>query len=735
MPVQVPNLDDRDFEQLLAEAKQRIGIYTREWSNFEVESDPGITLVQLFAFLTDSLLYRANRIPERDRLKFLQLLGIPLKPAAAAQGILAIQNEKAGLTALSLDAGIPVSAGQVGFLTRDAVTVLPLEVKIYFKKSVSSGDTQRNAELRTKYQAVLTALQATDATVGTDTTLTFYETMPMPQPLPGNPNPLLDLKKDTLDQAVYVALLAPENMPKEEVRALIGRQTLSLGIAPAETGKVDSLAPVRRDQKRRPLAGLVYEVPDVTPGANGILLDHYQRLQPTMQSNVLDDVGIVQLDLSQVNTLDTWQFESPLQEGTRDFPPRLEDERLRDRVITWLRIRVPQQTDPGVEIPEAALRWIGINATRIQQAIPIRDELLGMGSGEPDQILTAAGTPIIENSVRLRSRTEQGEETVWRLTDDLLSADANDRVFTLDAQSGEIRFGDGLRGWRPERNARVFLSYSYGGGRQGNVGIGAVNATSDSRLQGGFRLTNPIPTWGGDRGETEAEAERNAPLVLRHRDRLVTAQDFEDVTRSTPGVDIGRVEILPLYHPKKSEDAAGVVTVLVIPETDPIQPLWPVPSRTFLRTVCAYLDARRMITSEIFVQPPKYVPVYVSVGVQIMEGYFRDTVIQAVGERLKQYLSSLPPGGNAGEGWALNRRLHEEELKAVVTRVAGVDYVDSLFLGVEGGRNELRGLELPLLAGLRVVEGAAEPLASLMQPAVRPGVAKTVPVPISKAKC
>ena len=62
MPLQLPVLDNRNFEQLLAEAKRRIPVYTPEWTNFEVDSDPGITIVQLFAFLTENLLYRADRI-------------------------------------------------------------------------------------------------------------------------------------------------------------------------------------------------------------------------------------------------------------------------------------------------------------------------------------------------------------------------------------------------------------------------------------------------------------------------------------------------------------------------------------------------------------------------------------------------------------------------------------------------------------------------------------------------
>ena len=103
---------------------------TPEWTNFEVDSDPGITIVQLFAFLTENLLYRADRIPERNRLKFLQLLGIPLQQAAPAQGLVRVRNERGPVEPLPLEAGIVVSAGQVNYITLDPVNVLPVEAAV-----------------------------------------------------------------------------------------------------------------------------------------------------------------------------------------------------------------------------------------------------------------------------------------------------------------------------------------------------------------------------------------------------------------------------------------------------------------------------------------------------------------------------------------------------------------------------------------------------------------------------
>src|SRR6059036_2830680 len=95
MPLTIPTLDNRRYQDLLNEALARIPVHTPEWTNFN-KSDPGVTIIEIFAFLTETLLYRCNQVPERNRLKFLQLLGIPLQPGSAAQGLVTIDNVNGG---------------------------------------------------------------------------------------------------------------------------------------------------------------------------------------------------------------------------------------------------------------------------------------------------------------------------------------------------------------------------------------------------------------------------------------------------------------------------------------------------------------------------------------------------------------------------------------------------------------------------------------------------------------
>jgi len=83
MSLPSPNLDDRTFGQLVEEARQRIRQMAPEWTDLS-PGDPGITLVELFAYLTESMLYRLNRLPEKAYVEFLNLIGVKLQPPAAA---------------------------------------------------------------------------------------------------------------------------------------------------------------------------------------------------------------------------------------------------------------------------------------------------------------------------------------------------------------------------------------------------------------------------------------------------------------------------------------------------------------------------------------------------------------------------------------------------------------------------------------------------------------------------
>jgi len=84
MALPVPNLDDRRFQDLVDDAKRLVQQKCPEWTDHNV-SDPGVTLIETFAWMTDQVLYRLNRVPERNYVKFLELIGVRLFPPTAAR--------------------------------------------------------------------------------------------------------------------------------------------------------------------------------------------------------------------------------------------------------------------------------------------------------------------------------------------------------------------------------------------------------------------------------------------------------------------------------------------------------------------------------------------------------------------------------------------------------------------------------------------------------------------------
>ena len=581
MPITVPKLDDRSFEELFAEARARIPVHTPEWTNFN-DSDPGITLLQLFAFMTENLLYRSNRIPEANRRKFLSLLGIPLQPASSGRGLVVFQNERGPVQAWPLEQGIELRAGKTPFRTRTGVCILPVTAHVFFKQPQTALDEETLAQYQLLYDSFLEA----DADE-----LQFYKSTPLDAPETGKPLPSIDLADSidgTIDRSLWVALVGPKNVPVDTVRAAIAGQTLSLGIYPTPACAGLRLEPQAFEAEQVDDPGLVFEIAAPEPDASGTVgigPARYTRLDLDYAENVLEQPGIVRVTLPAYEKLLTWDFD-PQEEGTGDYPPLVEDNALEKRIATWVRIRLPERDDTTTSPQQKAqLAWVGVNAARVIQAVPVTHERIGIGTGAPDQAFKVTNTPVIledeqsgeaTNDLILEIQDTDGVWEIWQRTDDLYAAGPGDRVYILDPESGRIVFGDGLRGRRPPVGRSLRASYEYGGGPAGLVAIGAINKSPV--LPGGFKVHNPLPTWGAGTGETTADGERNIPRYLKHRDRLVTGSDFRDIVLRTPGVDMGRVEVLPLFHPEESQTSGavvqwpGAVTILVIPKHDPVQP-------------------------------------------------------------------------------------------------------------------------------------------------------------------
>ncbi|MDD9207277.1 hypothetical protein PU560_12485, partial [Georgenia sp. 10Sc9-8] len=237
-----PILDDRSYDQLRTELLRRLPVYAPEWTNHN-ESDPGIALLELFAYLGESVLYRFNQIPDATKVAFLNLLGARPRPAQVATVLLAAATERPdGVQVL---ARTEARAGAVSFETMDEVYVWPMQAlsvgKVPAGGPAPDGSVAGLREKRRRQDAVnrLRRAQASAAAAGASQAAggsaatsdppseLFYEVRKVPTEPTGEP---LDVSQ-TVDQSLWVALLAERDVG---LPTLQGR-TLFLGVAFDET--------------------------------------------------------------------------------------------------------------------------------------------------------------------------------------------------------------------------------------------------------------------------------------------------------------------------------------------------------------------------------------------------------------------------------------------------------------------------------------------------------------------
>jgi hypothetical protein len=734
MPLIAPVLDDRTFDQLRNELVNRIAVFNPELTDYN-RSDPVITLLELFAYLGEGLQFRFNQIPEATQLAFLKLLDLPLRPAAPARALVRCTTKVA--QGVALYQGDQLKAGQAAFTIEDDAQVWPLDCVAVARQVDAMPDEGSEPELFAAVQGTLDALAL--ATPGLEEVATYRTAVLEPD----GSTPPLDFA-GTVDGCVWIAVLKDPGVVLEPAAGHAIR--LNLGFAPQPVYPTLDTAPACAGD------GAALRGPALEWRASSKLLapgggPRYLPLRVAGDATAgFSEEGVVRLELPMLPD-ELGVPPAPLElAGTGDFPPLLDDARAA-RVWFWLRVWRSDNSRIGV------VRLVCVNAVQCVQAVDAPPELPGSGSGQPGQVFQLNQGPILADArhpVRLQVE-EAGLWTTWQQRDDLDASSSSDRHFTVDAESATVRFGERF----PQIGERVRVSaYRYGGGATGNVPALAINKAGD--LLAGppppapmrrpheveVKFANPLAAAGGVDSESIEQGLQRIPGELRRRNRAVTRDDFSELAMQTPGVALGRAQCMPLFHaPSRMTPRPGVVSVVVWPARDPLHPNAPVPDSDQLRRVCAWLDTRRLVTTELYVIPPTYRRVALALALKVRAGFGLDAVRDWVDLVLRQYLAPLPPYGPEGTGWPLGRRVFARELEGVAMQVDGVEYVAALRLAGWDGNAwsetetvTLNSWEVPEVGAVTIVDDGTmlpEPGAGVLPPAS----GGAVPIPVLREQC
>jgi predicted phage baseplate assembly protein len=161
MALPVPNLDDRRFQDLVDDAKRLVQRRCPEWTDHNV-SDPGVTLIETFAFMTDQLLYRLNQVPDRMYVKFLEMIGLRLLPATPAKAPVTFWLSAPAVTSVGIPAGTAVATirtdfdESIIFNTRENLQIAPCALQ----DVATRADGEERTEMRTEGLKMASAFRA-----------------------------------------------------------------------------------------------------------------------------------------------------------------------------------------------------------------------------------------------------------------------------------------------------------------------------------------------------------------------------------------------------------------------------------------------------------------------------------------------------------------------------------------------------------------------------------------------
>lgn len=667
MPPTTPIVDPRSFQDLVDEAKRRIPQYCPEWTDHNV-ADPGVTLIELFAWMTDILLYRLNDVPERDYLKFLELIGARPSPA------------------------VPASA------------------ELLFWLSAPQGETKiirRGAEVGTRQTETRPSINFT-----TDADLRIR--------LPSIKYCVLARRKDNAPDGGFVWEDVSSRLQWERAEIPVFQDTpvdgdaFYLGFAENMAGNVirlnlqcETLRAPNINQDDPPLTWEFWNgakwAPLLPPADELSLLRQIEpecaelgaRLDNTRGLNRSGRVILVVPRTSALLEL-----------------------RVANRALDacWIRCRAGRRRpeERFYDLPPIVHGFspetIGgmVTATHSFEVV---GEDLGRSDGSPSQRFSLLNPPILPRRLSDDApetvEVERGDGTFerWTEVEEFAGSSPTDSHFLVDSLSGDVRFGPRMRepsgqeqqyGRIPPKDRLIrFTRYRSGGGAIGNVGRGTLTVPKSASDMAYVKwVCNLSPATGGrDRESVDAFKMRGSRLV-RTREVAVTQSDFEFLAQeATP--QAARVRCLAVAaRPDVNGSAPKHVRILIVPAvptTDEHVPrsqleLADEVRRELCRKVRAYLEERCPLTTELAVGLPDYHWLSVRAKLVIkarpdLEAADREAMrnrVLADARRLLYRFIQPVTGGSDGKGWPFGRSLTLGDVYPILQDIDPVEYVEEV---------------------------------------------------------
>jgi len=619
MALQAPNLDDRKFQDIVSEARSKIPVYCPKWTDYNL-SDPGITLIEIFAWMVDMLLYRLNRVPEKNYIKFMELIGIQLEPPKPATANVTVRLSAPQPEPVIIPVGIEVATVQTEF-QEAVVFTTNRDLTILVPNLAYAMVTPDDAT----FEDVFTELKHPDRE-----TLVFEE-------VPQENNALYlgyseDLGAHTLllnmQSTIEGIGVDPHNPPRAwEYWDGDQEQWLPVRLDSDTTGGLNTDGQIIFDI---PITGGMKEV----DGKHACWIRCRATKPQPKQSPYHSSPKIRSIISNSIGgTVPAWHASIIKNEvlGRSDGTPGQKFQLLNVPVL-------PRESEEILEVE-----------TENEGEFEPWQEVSDFAHSEPDDPHFNCDSVSGEIQLGPLIRHPSGEER----------------------QYGQVP---------PIGRLIRFTSYRYGGGVVGNVGEGTITVLQSS-IPYVTSVTNFEAAKGGTDTETIESAKLRAPHIIKANTRAVTAEDYEFLAlEASP--EVARAKCISSGDGADGQGPPpGVVQLLLVTSVSNIDSYLPVEElelpRHVREKVQLYLDERRLLATRLDIASPEYIPVAVAVQVRAKKHGVHEQIAADVERRLYQYINPIC-GGADGDGWPFGRSLSLPEIYAALQGIEKVDYIEDV---------------------------------------------------------
>ncbi len=641
MQVSERRLDVRDFQDIVDEARRLIPRFCPEWTDHNV-SDPGITLVELFAWMTEIILYQLNRLPDEMHERFLDLIGVQRLPPEPAAAEVTFYLSATGLGSKTIDVEVEVATERTDL--QEAIVFATTRSVTIEKPRLAGLRAWREGRGSEDYMPYVTS--------GLISAPVFNE---------------VPVEND----ALYIGF----------AEDLAGHSLLlHLECEELEGVHIDPRDPPLAWEYWNSLAG--WRPVTLLDQSGGGKLREIGALDPTQGLNSSADVYLHIPTASEMQTIEgiaaTWVRIRYLEKEGQGY-------------TSSPRVRGLNTECVGASVP-------------VVQSQLLSNEYLGQSSGEPGQVFPVAVQPILRSSQPHLIEARLGDETsFWTEVEDFAQSSETDRHFVIHYPSSQVRFGPAVRardgterqyGAIPRTGADLrIVGYRSGGGTRGNVGAGTVTQLKTS-VPYVTSVINYQPSGGGLDQETIDEAKLRGVAMLKRPVTAITREDFERLAAETAGVGAARC----VAAGEAGATIPGVIRLLLLPELpEPETELTEdmlMPSPSLLQRVGNAIEQRKSLGTVVEMAPVSIVWAEVDVHLFIAPGVDAEEAQTTAQNRLRRLLQPVS-GGPDGRGLSFGTGITLSQIASSLQNMPGVLYIERVRLRRRGQSEELTRLTPP----------------------------------------